>query len=252
MAAGAFAIDVNEHEKDNFNLRPLDLPDPIPEDQRKLSHDVYEARNILKLLKEQRAFQHDAAAYNEFINRVLQAATVGCVARHVDTRLAAEALEQIRADVVRRKGRTITYRYLSALAGWALAGVAVGLLLVFAERFFPGLTGYGWVIMGSMGGAWISVAVTRRDISFEGTQDFLDFRYEPFIRVLFVGCLTSVLALFLQLKILSLAIGGVDLAAFPDHIGWALVLGVIAGIGEKALSVQVIERARKVLAPASA
>jgi hypothetical protein len=72
-------------------------------------------------------------------------------------------------------------------------------------------------------------------------------------RMLFVGLLTSVFALFLQLKLIPLKIGDFDLWTFANdgNRTWALLIGVIAGIGEKGLSVQVVERARKVLAPGS-
>ncbi len=143
------------------------------------------------------------------------------------------------------------YRYLMYLAAWAFSGVVVGCLVVAGSKAWPGLAGYGWIIMGSMVGAWISVAATRWEISFDGIQDFLDVRFEPFVRVLFVGLLTSVFALFLQLRLIPLKIGEFDLSTFADNRTWALLIGVVAGIGEKGLSVQVVERARKVLAPGS-
>jgi hypothetical protein len=246
----AFEFEDNDRT-DNFNLKPRDnRTGLIPEDQRKINHEVYEARNILKLLKQQRAFRRNDA-YKEFIDRLLQAAMVGCVARHVDTKLAGEALEQIRADVVRRNGRPIMYRYLMYLAAWALGGVVIGWCVVAGSKAWPGLAGYGWIIIGSMVGAWISVAAGRWEISFDGIQDFLDVRFEPFIRMLFVGLLTSVFGLFLQLKLIPLKIVEFDLSTFAVDPTWALLIGVIAGIGEKGLSVQVVERARKVLAPGS-
>lgn len=97
--AGAFEL---EHpDSENFNLKPRDSRHgPIPEDQRKINQEVYEARNIPKLLKAQGAFRRQGPAYDEFMERVVQAARSGCVAPHgVDTNLAASALEQIRADV---------------------------------------------------------------------------------------------------------------------------------------------------------
>ena len=249
-AEPAFEFEDNDRTED-FNLKPRDnRPAPIPEDQRKITHEVYEARNILKLLKQQRAYRRNDA-YKEFIDRVVQAATVGCVARHVDTKLAAEALEQIRADVVRRNGRPIMYRYLMYLAAWALGGVVIGWLVVAGSKAWPGLAGYGWIMIGSMVGAWISVAAGRWEISFDGIQDFLDVRFEPFIRMFFVGLLTAVFALFLQLKLIPLTIGDFDLSKFADDPTWALLIGVIAGIGEKGLSARVVERARKVLTPGS-
>ena len=39
---GAFAIDVPANDPENFNLRPI-VPDPLPDDQEKISHEVYRA-----------------------------------------------------------------------------------------------------------------------------------------------------------------------------------------------------------------
>jgi hypothetical protein len=256
MTAGAFEI--HGHD-DNFDLRPKDVAHPIPDDQRKLSQEVYEAVNILKLLKAQGVFGSDDKAHHkthdksfeEFVARILQAAHAGCVAQHVDANLAAAALEQIRADILRRKGRALVYRYLAALSLWALAGGLVGVAIVAATCLLhPAWQGYGWVIIGAMAGTWLSVAATRLEVSFAGIQDYLDLWYEPFVRMLFVGLLATLFALFLKLKILSLLIGVLDLSEFADdHIGAALALGAISGIAEKAISVELIERARRLLAP---
>jgi hypothetical protein len=105
--SGVFEFE-NGDESENFNLKPLDdRHGPIPDDQRKISHEVYEARNTLKLLKEHGAFREGkgkaSVAYNEFMGRVIQAAKAGCIGPNVDTKLAGEALEQIRADIMREK-----------------------------------------------------------------------------------------------------------------------------------------------------
>src|SRR5205807_1612237 len=113
---------------ENFNLKPKGPS--IPDDQRKIAHDVYETANILKLFKARGEFGNDPASFTEFITRVLQAAVAGCCTDNVDTKLAADAIEQIRADIMERKGKTIVYRYLSSLAFWALPGIVVGIALI--------------------------------------------------------------------------------------------------------------------------
>lgn len=255
---GAFEFEKGD-ESENFNLRPRDnRTGPIPDEQRRISHDVYQARNILKLLKEQGAFPKEkekgSGSYHEFIKRVVQAARVGCIAPRTEPKLAEAALEQIRADIVRRKGRPLVYRYLACFAGWAMAGVGVAIMIVIAARFLSlDLIGYGWVLMGAMGGAWLSTAARRWEIAFEDIRDFVDVVYEPMVRVLFVGMLALIFALFLNLALISVKVGGVDFADFIKDIRVALALGLIAGIGEKALSVQLLDRAKKVLgAPSKA
>jgi hypothetical protein len=65
----------------------------------------------------------------------------------------------------------------------------------------------------------------------------------------FVGVLSLAFALFLQIGILQVkvGVGDMDLSTFPKHIGLALAIGLIAGIGERALSVQLVTRAQSVL-----
>jgi hypothetical protein len=66
-----------------------------------------------------------------------------------------------------------------------------------------------------------------------------------------VAIVAGAFALFLNLAILTIKIGNTDFADFtrPGFVGVAILVGFIAGIGERALSVQLIERAQKVLNP---
>jgi hypothetical protein len=240
--------EITQGQPDNFNLAPRDVADPIPEDQQKIHHEVYEAANILKLLKKRGAFKNDHPAYNEFIQRILEAARTGCIFDHVQTKAAADALKDIRADIMRREARPMIYRYLIAYAVWSSVGLLIGIALIIAAKNTPSLAGYGWAIVSATVAAWFSVAVLRSEVSFLGIQDFLDRQYEPFVRVLLVAAMTAIIALLLQFKVFSVQLGPVDLAAFADSIGSALVLGVVAGIfGEKFLSVTLIERIKKAL-----
>jgi hypothetical protein len=243
-----------EYEKgdrsEKFNLRPRPaFEQTIPEDQRKISHAVYEARNVLKLLNEDKAVSD--VLFQEFIQRVTQAGDVGCVADHVHPQLADEALEQIRADIVRRAGRPLVYRYLGVLALLALVGSVLGLIIAHAGTNYwpnlPMLRGYGYALIGAMAGSWFSVAAGRWQISFDNIPDYPDIYLEPVIRMLFVAFVAAVFTLFLHLSIITIKVGNLDFATFPNSISVALLVGFIAGIGQRALSVQLTERAQKFL-----
>jgi hypothetical protein len=235
---------------ENFNLRPrTGFNGTIPEDQRKVSQDVYEARNVLKLLQDDQAITD--ALFKEFIARDTQAGFAGCVANNVDTTLAAEALVQIRADIVRRVGTPLVYRYLGRLALYAAAGGVVGLAFaIFAANFCPSLKGYGGVLIGAMAGAWFSVAASRWQVAFDTIPDYLDIEREPVIRMLFVALVAAAFALFLHLGIITVKIGDLDFKSFTGSIKVALLLGFVAGISQRALSVQLMERAQKFISPA--
>jgi hypothetical protein len=91
-----------DRRDDTFNLKSRDdRTTQIPEEQRKIHDDVYAARNVLMLLRENGVFGPGATysaggVYKEFIDRVVQAGWAGCVARKADLLLAASALGQIR------------------------------------------------------------------------------------------------------------------------------------------------------------
>jgi len=131
----------NDDMSEKFNLRPrANFKGAIPEDQRKITQAVYEARNVLTLLKDDKAISD--AHFKEFIERTTQAGFAGCVAENVDPRLAGEALEQIRADIIRRAATPLVYRYLRALALWAGIGGVVGLVIaVVGVNYRPILLG---------------------------------------------------------------------------------------------------------------
>ena len=247
---GAFHLD-DKNADDNFNLKPReDRPGPIPEDQRKVSREVYAVRNTLKFLHGKKEKMED---YTEFIERVKQAARVGCEGSNVDTSLAASALNDIRGDVVRRYGRKIAFLYLLALAAWAGGGVALGFIVIGISQWsgLEALSGYGYLLVGSMVGAWLSVAASRWEIAFDGIQEFADMSAEPPVRLLFVGLLAMTFGLLLQLGIIPINIDNVSLATFSASPQWALFLGIIAGVGEKGLSMQLLTRAKQVFTTTS-
>jgi len=251
---GAFALrdDPPEFKGDKFDLKPReDRLGPIPEDQRKISHEVYAVRNTMKLLQKLAGMTDDD--YNEFIERVKQAARVGCTVSNVDTVLAATALEDIRGDIMRRYGRMIAFRYLLALAAWAVGGVLLGFIVIGTSRWIglEALSGYGYLLVGSMVGAWLSVAASRWEIAFDGIQEFVDRSVEPRVRLLFVGSLAMAFGLFLQLGIIPVNVDNVSLTTFYEKPEWALFLGIIAGVGEKALSMQLLTRAKQVFTTTS-
>jgi hypothetical protein len=262
----AFEYENGNDKKDDFNLRPLpDRHFPIPEDQRKISSEVYEIRNVLKLLREHKSSVFppviDPAVYNEFIVRALQAGRVGCVATYVHPILASGALVQIRADIVRRVGVPLVYTYLAALAGWALVGLALGIgasaavgaiAAALGHTASQAISGYDWLLLAAMAGAWFSVAERRREVGFDNIPLYFSRVIESAVRMLFVVVVAAAFALFLYLHFLTINVGGIHFNDFDKSIGVALFAGFIAGISERALSAQLIGDARKAFPGAKA
>lgn len=240
----------NEKLNEEFNIKPKDRPAPIPEEQSEIAHGIYETWGVLKLLREQGVFSgdNDQEVFREFRDRLVQVAQVGLAANNVKTRTAAKALEQIRQGIILRKGVAIKLRYLLQLAIWSLYGILAGLILIVLSGTgtIPAtLAGYGWVLIGAMVGAWMSVASTRRALAFHEIAEYLSSTREPIVRLLFVGFLAMTLALMITYGVITLDMGKASLADFHDKRGVAVLIGLIAGIGEKAVSLRIIERVQK-------
>ena len=232
---------------EDFDLRPREHRTmPISEDQRKISQEVYEARNVLKLLEENKRLQKKA--YHEFIERVIEAGRAGCAADVVDPVLAKEALAQIRAEILRRVRVQVVYRYIAYLAGWAAGVATIAAAFIYIVKFIllrPDLENYGWVIIGAMVGAWLFAAVRRHEVAFDDIGDFVNSGVEPAARVLYVGVLAIAVAVMLQFKLIDLGIADINFADFTTSVEKALILGFVAGIAERTLSLQVTGRVLK-------
>jgi hypothetical protein len=249
MATGAFDL---EETNGRFDLKPN--TSPIPTDQHKVQLRFYDTWNVLKLLKTRGEFRKDTEAFEDLEISLKEVAKAGCVVPHANPDSALEALEQIRGYVISLTGRRIVNRYLAYLAAWAVGGAVVlgGVVELLARpRVVPDLRGYGWVLMGSMAGAWASVANRRREISFEEIPEFLDFRLEPFVRMLFVAVIATIVALGVQKELVTVSFGSLKFSTFAASAGKALLLGLIAGVSERALSVRLIKRLSEVGASAT-
>src|SRR5271169_5065289 len=75
---GAFQIDDRPDEE--FDLHPApNHPHPLPTDQVKLSREIYETKNVLKLLQENKRFGAQRRAYHELLSRVKEVANAGLI-----------------------------------------------------------------------------------------------------------------------------------------------------------------------------
>ena len=122
-------------------------------------------------------------------------------------------------------------------------------MLGYVLTLVPDLKNYGWVLMGAMAGAWISVAAGRWSLDLKDLPELVNVRLEPFVRTMLVVLVAPVIALLLQLQVFSIKIGAVTLSDFSTEIDVALLLGLITGISVRTISTQVVKRFRGVVTP---
>jgi len=249
---GAYSLDppnAEDNDEAPFNFSVARSPGNISVGQSALHKDIYGVWGTLLLLLERGIFTGPTdPTFSEYRRRIIQAGRAGLVGPYPKTDEGSIALKQIRDNIAARKGRQLKYRYLLALAGWASFGILSGFLLaVLVPSPHDAVASYGWVLIGSMVGAWMSIAATRRQISFDDMPNYLDRRIEPIIRLLFVALLSASLSILVHLGVIDIAFGSVNLKDFSQKDSIAGLLGLVCGLGEKAVTVRVIDRFREVL-----
>ncbi|MEM6486813.1 MAG: hypothetical protein AAF677_00860 [Pseudomonadota bacterium] len=178
----------------------------------------------------------------EFRRRLLSTARAGLVGAEARPEAATQWLRVIRNDLAHRVGRRLKLRYLGRLAlsgAWvACFGAALAVVAVAA----PGLSGYGIAILGSVIGCWMAVAASRRKVVFEDLIDYVDVGAEPRVRMVFVAFVAVALCVLFGADVMAVNLGGVELKDFQTDQRIALILGLLAGIAERQVSLRIIEQ----------
>jgi predicted membrane protein len=80
-------------------------------------------------------------------------------------------------------------------------------------------------------------------MSFYDLARIEEDQLDPSIRLAFTGLLTLVLALMLSTGLIAVTIGGFHANEWPKSVEDALLLGALAGLGEKALPANIMKHA---------
>jgi hypothetical protein len=247
---GYYDLDVPATLPEDFDLRPIPGAGVVPPEMRTLHHDVYETIGVLKALRNKGIFDDNPHAFGEFVGRVIQATRAGLVGSNAQPRLGRDAIDQIRAEIVMRRGVRMKILYLLKLLAWAALGLIPALILLAigwvgsledGERTAL-VAGLGWVWIGALVGAWMSAAYRRGEVDFAGLPRFLDARFEPALRILFVGLLSVVVALGIRLELLEFSIEGHALASYTTDPLIGLLIGFVCGFAERAISRRLAQR----------
>lgn len=102
---------------------------------------------------------------------------------------------------------------------------------------------FGFLLAATMWGVWLSFAVRNMNLRFEQLQNIESDLMRPWSRLLAVGLLAFILALFFQMQILVISIGGVaSTSQISDNLLIAIFVGLCLGFTDKALPEQVQRR----------
>jgi hypothetical protein len=191
------------------------------------------------------------ARLHEYITELAGIARVGLT--NMDPTQAAFA----RADLARfkeefraREGGTVKNRYLRRLGGYCLlATLLMALGYGAAGEADPGTVWHDFrnfflLAMGTAIGTWLSFSLRRVTLTFDDLAVLEEDRLDPSLRVLFMVGLTTVVGLLFWTHAVSVGIGDLESSsAIQQHGAGALLVGLLAGIAERALGTAVSRRA---------
>lgn len=242
---------VKEHKRDS-DSEPRDIyfgvikPGAPPEVQS-LKNEIERTLSTLRLI-----YGTTQTKFDEAFVRLLHLAQVGLQGEDPAVSEAKAALEALKMEIVNREAGRIKNEYMVKLGRWALlfGGLALAGFFVFEHnpQLPPDeLYRYRRVFLvwsGCMAGAWASFAARKVVLGFFDLAQLEEDRLDPALRLVFVGVLTTFLALVFVTGFANVIIGGFSAATLLSSGSTALLVGALAGLSEQALPAAMMERAR--------
>lgn len=238
-----------ESEFDDIDFR-VSRPG-APAEQLNFKNDVDRTLSVLRAVYAKRT-DRCLAGYKWAYERLLPIAQLGLVGSTPSTAIAASALTMLQAELVDREAGRIKNSYMIELGRWALIFAGVAIAAYFFLEQFPDVLNevfyrYRNVFLvwaGCMAGAWASFASRKVVLVFTDLGALEEDRVEPPLRLVFVGVLTTILALIFVTGFANVIVGGFSAANVLLTGSVATLVGAFAGLAEKALPAAMMQRAQ--------
>lgn len=236
MTQGCFKVFRSEHDPHDIHFAVIEgAPNPIPEDQATLQREVSKTATILRTM-----FDGDDDRFNRYFPSLLALAQLGLVGKEAQVKLALQALESLRNTLLEQEGGRVKNEYMRKLGVSALIFGAVPLLLgltLYPTYKYVSVTLLVWG--GCMAGCWLSFGLRKVVLEVEDLHRLEDDRVEPNLRLIFTGLLSLVILLMFLTGFSEVTVGFFSTSELLSDRYVAVLIGVICGIGEKALSKRV-------------
>lgn len=247
MAKGAFIVapDPGNPKDILFKVASEDVKE-IPEDQLLLRDEVDRALTVLRT-----AFRDDEKRFAHYYRQLLSLAQTGLVGNAAQPEFARRALLVLKGDIVASEGSAIKNRYMKVLGSRALTLAVPGVMwslitdLFSADKMVIGYFGLLWA--GCMSGVWLSFGARKTVIEFEHLHIMEEDMLEPYVRLAFAGLLTIIVGLLFSTKAVTVTMGSLTSADIVSRPDVAILIGMLCGFSEKALSTKVASQAAAIL-----
>ncbi|MBN9560225.1 MAG: hypothetical protein J0H14_05780 [Alphaproteobacteria bacterium] len=196
---------------------------------------------------------YDKRRRANYIHQLAGIARVGLQGREPSlTTLASQSLLSLRQEFVAMEAGTVKNRYLRRL-GWRclvaaiLSGGGYYLCRVGGPVDWPvpyAFRNFFLLTAGTAVGTWLSFSLRRVILTFLDLAALEEDQMDPTNRVLFIIALASVVGLLFWAGAVSIGIGDFQSGPAIFRYGaWALLMGLLLGIAERAMATAVSKRA---------
>lgn len=243
---GHFLVCENESEEFDISFQVNStMTDDIPKDQQELYVKAESTCNIIKSLE-----HTDKQIKRKYFDKLLSLSQVGLVADPAQTETAEFALMKLKEEVVLIEGKRIKNYYMKALG---LDAVTIGVLTstVLGVCFY--LTGWMWcisalcIILGALAGTWVSFGARKFEIEFEDLASLEKDKMSPVMRLIYIAVTALIFALLMNVGIVDVKIGNVDISTAFSDVKPAFIIGILCGLVESKIGIQVYKKAVSLL-----
>lgn len=239
---GYFCVCENPNEKFDISFQVREtVEDDIPEEQQELYLNAEKTCNVIKSLE-----NTDESTKKKYFDKLLSLSQVGLVPEYAQTKASKLALEKLQEEIVLVEGKRIKNSYMKTLAINVLilaviTSVGAGLIDVYLH--FSMVWNVWAVIMGALIGTWVSFGARKFEICFDDLASLEKDKMNPWIRLIFISVASVIFVLFMNAGIVEIKIGGIDTATAFESLETAFIIGLICGLVESKIGVNVYEKA---------
>ena len=141
--------------------------------------------------------------------------------------------------------KNAAYVVTDALIIGAIASVVLGICFYFTR--WIGCISVLCIIIGALTGTWVSFGARKFEIEFEDLASLEKDKMTPVIRLIYIAVASLIFALLMSVGLIDVKIGNVDISKAFTDIKPALVIGVLCGLVESKIGIQVYNKAVSLL-----
>lgn len=239
---GYFCVCENPNEKFDisFQIRET-VEDDIPEEQQELYLNAEKTCNVIKSLE-----NTEESTKKKYFDKLLSLSQVGLVPEYAQTKASKLALEKLQEEIVLVEGKRIKNTYMKTLAidAWILAviaSVSAGLIDVYLQ--FSIVWNVWAIIMGALIGTWVSFGARKFEICFDDLASLEKDKMNPWIRLIYISVASVIFVLFMNAGLVEIKIGNIDTATAFESLESAFLIGLVCGLVESKIGVNVYKKA---------